>query len=800
MPRPRSGPAARLLAVLLLLAAAVGPTGATAQPQAEAPVVYEAAIEALAGRTQRVIDNPEVAIEILDGLRSELVAIRSSAHAAELTHAPAAAELRRRIETLGPPPDADTPEAPEVAHLRRELNAQLAAAQAPLVVAQQAARRANSLIADIDRVTRARITSDRFGHRPSPLLPSTWIAATREIGGHAAAGAERAGAFLADAGARDDLLRRLPLALLIGLAGYLVAFTMRRSIGAWIESGLAAATDHRSIGRMLFLRGLNRFVPPLVGIMLLFAAIDLALFGGQPSARELIELLPAWVLALIVAAWLAGTFFAPNAPAFRIAPLETQAARAAGRLTLFAGVLLALRFLFEDLVAAWQLSLASRSALAFLPILLGAYLIWRAARLIDHIAAVLVESTPEPAQVPPGEPAEETGGRIGSWLLRLLARGLRVIAVLAPPLAAVGYVGGADFFVRGALMSLALLAAAVVLHDLLSRMLASFFLAPDAEGGLIPVFVALLVILACLPLLALVWGARISDIRDVWALLADGTTVGGITISLDVLLTFVIAFGVVVAITRLIQALLVSTVLPRTRLDSGAREAARAGVGYVGFALAAVAGVGAAGLDLSSLALVAGALSVGIGFGLQAVVSNFVSGIILLVERPIKPGDWIEVGGHLGYVRGIRVRSTEIETFDRASVIIPNSDLIAGVVLNRTHIGMAGRLIVPVSVAIDSDPRQVERILLEIADAHPVVLDDPPPAVVFMSFGADGLAFELRCRLRDVNFILTVRSDVNHAILERFRDEGIAFAFPQRVVHFPPETAPELPRNGPPDP
>jgi potassium efflux system protein len=229
-------------------------------------------------------------------------------------------------------------------------------------------------------------------------------------------------------------------------------------------------------------------------------------------------------------------------------------------------------------------------------------------------------------------------------------------------------------------------------------------------------------------------------------------------------------------------------------LEPSARETALTLMGYTGFIIALLIGLSLAGFSFQNLAIVAGALSVGIGFGLQNIVNNFVSGIILLFERPIRRGDWVVVGGTEGFVKNIRVRSTEIETFDRSDVIVPNSEFISSQVTNWTLNDPNGRLKAPIGVAYGSDVESVRDILLGIANEHPATVKAgnfrqlPEPSVLFMGFGDSALDFELRFFIQDIRNWPIVLSDINFAIDREFRKARVEIPFPQRSVHLIPPT------------
>ena len=279
------------------------------------------------------------------------------------------------------------------------------------------------------------------------------------------------------------------------------------------------------------------------------------------------------------------------------------------------------------------------------------------------------------------------------------------------------------------------------------------------------------------------WGVQSTNFLSSMQEALFGVQIGDLIISPINILGAVVVFIVTLVLVKSIQGWMERRLMPTTSLDTGLKNSILTSVSYVGFILAVMLGFSYMGLDLSNIAIVAGALSVGIGFGLQSIVNNFVSGLILLVERPIKTGDWVVVGEDQGFVQKISVRATKIETFDRATVIVPNSELIASKVMNWMHSGSMGRVIVPVGVSYDSDPELVRETLLKVADECDYIASYPEPAVFFLDFGASSLDFDLRAYVQDVTTSLSAKSALRYAIFKAFDEAGIEFPFPQQDVH-----------------
>jgi len=383
---------------------------------------------------------------------------------------------------------------------------------------------------------------------------------------------------------------------------------------------------------------------------------------------------------------------------------------------------------------------------------------------------------------------------------RWLAITLRVMGAILILTVMAGYAGLARFFATQIVLTGAVLVtiyigilsgkavgkegafARTALGERMAKRFRLGEVALDQIGIAAGLLVYIIALFLGIPMILLTWGFQVTDIEAWVYRFFTRITVGNISISIVGILGGLLLFGLGYLATRWIQRWIDGHVLARSHVDTGVRNSVKTGIGYLGIGIAMILGVSAAGIDLSSLALVASALSVGIGFGLQNVVSNFVSGLILLVERPFKVGDHVVTGTTEGIVKRISVRATEIETFRKQSIIVPNSDLINSPVGNWTHRNRVQRSEIPVSVAYGTDPQKVMAILLEIARSVPEVLRNPEPHVDFTAFGASSLDFELRFFLADYSDGIPIRASVRTEILKRFEEEGIDIPYTRQDI------------------
>ena len=721
-------------------------------------------------------------------IRSRIRAIRNSTSEAlpELTGN--RDRLTSELTALGEPPaDDQPPESEEIAVERARLNEALNAAKTLVIQSELNLTTSTNLLNDIATLRRGKFYDQVFVRQPSPLRPTslqsgltgflTSLTATEKWASGEVKKRRNAGTLTTN------------LAILAGALAlaFLLIVPVRRRLRNRVTAFMSDAepSHGRKVIAALF-RALARALPVILGgFVVLIALRTIGLVAVGPNGETGLAGV-VWIgfVAIFVLDGIVVAITNNIQPTWRLLPLSRTSIAGVRSAVLFVVTLLAADAILRTaapLLNAPQETIVLQSAITAIGLMvllaaLGRSKLWC-----------------RPSDISETRETWLTGRWSAVPAMTLLAA-IVVIGLVLAGYVPLGYFAATRIFYLLGLIGLFICARAIF-REILKLILERFVVSTsdgtedeqDQEESQLMFWLGLvldigLALLTLIPAV-LVLGADWIDVRDAVTDAFFGFTIGSVTISISGILAAIATFMAILWATRMIQVTADTKIFPKTKMDEGVRNSFRTLIGYAGFTIAVLAAIGVVGADLSSLAIVAGALSVGIGFGLQSVVSNFVSGLILLFERPIKVGDWIVTSSGQGFVRRISVRSTEIETFDRSSIIVPNSELIANSVTNMTLGNKLGRIVLPVGVSYDSDPEAIMAILLELTVAHPKVLKLPEPNVIFSGLGDSSLDFEVRAFVRDIGGGVGVSSELRVAIFKRFKAEKIEIPFPQRVIH-----------------
>lgn len=701
------------------------------------------------------------------------------------------------LDQLGPAPaEGEPPESEPIAERREELRRKISVLQGQRTRILSNIDEAGALLASLSARRVAFLYRNLLQSETPLLAPALW----REGAQAAGAVVERSAAYFSAWRSRDGagLDYRIRLGLLLGA----IVFSMLLigPVHWWMQNTFTRRIEayEPTSGRRVAVAGvkmLSRIIPGIIGGLTVIGsarAIGLLVPEGMALAYAVWGALLAY---LLVEGFTSG-LFSPPAPSWRIADVDAAKGKRASRLFLTIVIVFGAKTVLAEVV------LLANSYPALLQLLAGT-----SAVTIGALLIVLSHRRLWTRDGASPEAGAETKQASSPGLWPHIRRSGWVIGALIIAAAIAGYISLADFaasrlyylslilsvawFVRASLTEIGVWAerrlrgekAAAEEKD--DREIARFW---------IRLAVDFILVCALIPAILVLVGFGWRSVRDIVANAFLGVRIGGFTLSFADIFWAVGIFFVVLAITRFVQRGLERGPFAHSRLDVGVQDSLRTLLGYLGLLIAAVAAVTAIGVDLSNLALIAGALSVGVGFGLQSIVNNFVSGLILLFERPIKAGDWVVTTSGEGTVRKISFRSTEIETFDRSTIIVPNSELISSSVINWTHRSKLGRITIPVGVSYSADPEQVRDILLKCAREHPLIVGYPEPFVVWKDFGDSALLFEIRAYIRDIINGLTVRTDLRFAIFKELKEAGIEIPFPQRDLHL--KSWPDAPPPG----
>ena len=753
------------LFVLLLAGIAVTAVAQTPPQQPQRPFgqlidLWTRQLDRIATRTEQAGLLPAE----IDVLRDQTTDVRAAALAAAALARSDLADTKKLLAPLEIKPGTDAPPETDAVKAERErLTSQATLNESRMKQCEVVIARADQLLERMTKLRSDLVFQNLMRRDPSPLSSDVWIKIGPQlaaaVNGLASATATWFGNGLAPLRNQDLLPPALWAAVTIFL--WWLGRVLRRRFGR--DGTHVDLQQYRTIATAI--DGVGLVLVPVLAVLL----VSKLLQATAPPA-PLDQLVPDTAIRLI---WLLLVFgltaagLSPGRPEWRFLPLTNDSAQHLShslRRLMVVGVLLDLVYVAlsrggdsSSIVAVGALVLATTVALLALPALSNRS--WQAAR-------------PEGSDLP---------AMIGGtwWSVTRLVLSAVVLSSIAFALA--GCATLASHLHSAISATCLLIAVALLLHQLASDLLEAAA-APNTPSGAwarrrlgLPTDAKVRgqYLLLLLFDVALVILLAIDAILDGFGQLLRGVKIGGVTISLGNVGMAIMAFAVCMLLARLIRSIVRDRVLPTVDTPLPLRQSIDAGLNYIGVIVAILIAIGALGVDFTNLAIVLGALSVGIGLGLQNIANNVMSGVILLIERPIKAGDWIVVSGHEGFVRRINIRATEIETFQRTHVIVPNSVFLQNPVVNRTYSDTSSRIEIKLTVPLGTDVAVMESMLREAALGHARVLRVPAPVIRFVKVAPSGLDFELFvfvARLEDRQIVI---NDLNRALLAKLIEQKI---------------------------
>ncbi|WP_114238440.1 DUF3772 domain-containing protein [Dyella sp. C9] len=786
----------RLLLILLLAIGAAAPSLAAQntadnQNSAQIPQTTLATPDELSAQLdqikQAITDKNKLTDAVLTAARTKVLQVQAQADQLTASLAPQSDAAKAKLDVLGPAPEKGAPaEAPEVASQRKQLTKDKSDIDGQLKQAKTLSLESQQMATEIAGLRRDLFQAQISQRSASPFSVSFW---------------QRLAQNMPDDSANFDALmksvkgavvqawqpaNRVPFiaCLLAAIALFAVGRRLlEHQILDLVSKHLPAGHLRRSAMAVLITLGTTLTYG--LAAWLIYLAVNWSGVYDQ-DLDDMVRPIVRLVFFVAMLAGLGRALLSVKRPSWRLPPISDDLAI---RLRLFPTLLAysaLLLGLLERITSDIGASLATTMAANALSATLIGGLVGAALIRMGRARRALIAAGNTPAERPLWVGLLVAGAFVGT-LLTLLA-------------VVTGYIALAFFVARQMLSAGFLISVLYVLMHLVNdlcesllnpdtrsgvRMQETFGIAParlEQAATVLSGVVRAFMLLLAVPLILAPYGAGPSELVDRGTSLFAGRSLGTLTINPTNIFNALVVLLTGFIVVRLIKRWLSKQLLPKTSLDVGMQTSIVTLLGYVGGILVFVLVLGAMKVDVQSIAWVASALSVGIGFGLQAIVQNFISGLILLAERPVKVGDWISISGVEGDIRRINVRATEIQLGDRSTMIVPNSQLITQNVRNVTLANALGRVQIRLPMPLSSDATKVRQIVFDILRNHPGTLNTPSPSVQLDSIDSGSLMFVCTAYVSNPRDASNVKSDLLFEVIERLRQTGLPLTTPQDMV------------------